>query len=93
MLRIALLPGDGIGPEVIHEACRVLTAASTRFDIPWTSELFDLGAERYLRTGDTLPEADFIHLRDDFDAIVVGAFGDPRVPSWYSFFKSNFYHF
>ena len=59
----------------------MLTAASTRFDIPWTSELFDLGAERYLRTGDTLPEADFIHLRDDFDAIVVGAFGDPRVPS------------
>jgi len=81
MLRIALLPGDGIGPEVIDEAARVLSAAATRFSIPWRSETLDLGADRYLKTGDTLPDADFAHLRDDFDAIVVGAFGDPRVPS------------
>lgn len=81
MLRIALLPGDGIGPEVVEEARRVLSAASQRFEISTETELLDLGAERYLKTGDTLPDADFAHLRDDFDAILVGAFGDPRVPS------------
>ncbi len=81
MLRLALLPGDGIGPEVIDQATRVLGAAAARFDLAWQHETLDLGAERYLRTGDTLPEASFVHLRDDFDAIVVGAFGDPRVPS------------
>ncbi|MCO4761935.1 MAG: isocitrate/isopropylmalate dehydrogenase family protein [Myxococcales bacterium] len=81
MLRIALLPGDGIGPEVIEEAKNVLAAAADRFSIQWQSETLDLGADRYLRTGDTLPQADFDHLRDDFDAIVVGAFGDPRVPT------------
>ena len=81
MLRIALLPGDGIGPEVVEEARRVLSAASQRFEISTETELLDLGAERSLKTGDTLPDADFAHLRDDFDAILVGAFGDPRVPS------------
>jgi 3-isopropylmalate dehydrogenase len=79
MHRIALLPGDGIGPEVIEQAQRVLQAASDRFAIAFTSETFDLGAERYLRTGETLPQAVFEHLRDDFDAILLGAFGDPRV--------------
>ncbi len=78
--RIALLPGDGIGPEVTTEATRVLHAACERFGISVTTKSFDLGAERYLRTGDTMPQDVFEHLRDDFDAILLGAFGDPRVP-------------
>ncbi len=80
MHRIALLPGDGIGPEVIAQAERVLAAACERFAIDVTTTSFDLGAERWLRTGDTLPQDVFEDLRDNYDAIVVGAFGDPRVP-------------
>ena len=80
-MRLAALPGDGIGPEVVTEALRVLEAASQRFGFEVETQTFDLGAERYLRTGETLPEETFTELRDDFDAILVGAFGDPRVPS------------
>ena len=80
MHRIALLPGDGIGPEVIAQAMRVLATAADAFGIELVTEAFDLGAERYLRTGETLPQVEFERLRDGFDAIVVGAFGDPRVP-------------
>ncbi len=81
MIRVALLPGDGIGTEVISAACTVLDAAAARFGFSWQGEHFDLGAERYLRTGDTLPDADFRRLRDDHTRILLGAFGDPRVPS------------
>jgi 3-isopropylmalate dehydrogenase len=81
MIRIALLPGDGIGPEVIEAATLVLSAAAIRFAIPYTTEWFDLGAERYLNTSETLPATEFARLRDDFDCILLGAFGDPRVPS------------
>lgn len=79
MHRIALLPGDGIGPEVVNEAKRVLSSACERFKIDASTTHFDLGAERYLRTGDTLPQPVFEDLRDNYDAILVGAFGDPRV--------------
>jgi 3-isopropylmalate dehydrogenase len=78
--RVAVLPGDGIGPEVVAEAMRVLESLRRRFDLPLTLETFDLGAERYLATGETLPNEIFARLRDDFDGILVGAFGDPRVP-------------
>lgn len=81
MIRIALLPGDGIGPEVISAAVDVLSAAGRQFSFTFSTELFDLGAERYLRTGETMPEKEFASLRDDFDCILLGAFGDPRVPS------------
>jgi 3-isopropylmalate dehydrogenase len=79
--RIALIPGDGVGKEVISEAVRVLkaaTAASAR-----TLELTELdwGADRYLRDGTTLPEGGEQMLRDNFDAVLLGAMGDPRVPS------------
>jgi 3-isopropylmalate dehydrogenase len=80
-MRIALLPGDGIGPEVIRAAVRVLDAAVPRFGLQYSSEWFDLGAERYLRSGETMPEREFARLRDEFDCILLGAFGDPRVPS------------
>ncbi len=81
MIRIALLPGDGIGPEVIAAAVTVLEKAAQKFDFHFTTQLFDLGAERYLRTGETMPDKEFASLRDDFDCILLGAFGDPRVPS------------
>jgi 3-isopropylmalate dehydrogenase len=79
-VRVALIPGDGIGPEVVGEARGVLERVTSAFGIRLELETFDLGAERFLRTGDTLPQEDFERLRDDFDAILLGALGDPRVP-------------
>ncbi|MGB9074112.1 MAG: 3-isopropylmalate dehydrogenase [Terriglobales bacterium] len=75
--RIAVIPGDGIGREVIPQAVRVLEAAGA--DLALTH--FDWGADRYLRDKVTVPPEGFASLARDFDAILVGAFGDPRVPS------------
>jgi 3-isopropylmalate dehydrogenase len=78
--RIAVIPGDGIGMEVARAGVSVLEAVAARhalnLDVVW----FDLGADRYLRTGETLTDAVFESLRDDFAAIYLGALGDPRVP-------------
>ena len=80
-LRIATIGGDGIGPEVIAAARRVTdhVLAGEGVTVSWTD--LDLGAERYLRDGTTLDDATFAFLRDDTDAILLGALGDPRVPS------------
>jgi 3-isopropylmalate dehydrogenase len=75
--RIAVIPGDGIGKEVIPQAVRVLEAATT--DLAFTH--FDWGADRYLTDKVTVPPDGFAMLSRDFDAILVGAFGDPCVPS------------
>ena len=80
MIRIALLPGDGIGPEVVREARRVLEAAQTAGLIRVEFEEFPHGADHYLATGETLGEETFARLRDDFPAILLGAVGDARVP-------------
>jgi len=73
--RIAVIPGDGIGKEVIPEAVKVLSAVGAEVKtVP-----FDWGADRYLRDGVTVPADGFALLARDFDAILVGAFGDPRV--------------
>src|ERR1700730_16704088 len=79
--RIAVIPGDGIGPEVTREAVKVLKAATSgrRPQLGFTE--FDWGAERFLRDGTTLPGDAVPTLRRDFDAILFGAVGDPRVPS------------
>src|SRR6202795_4979090 len=77
MKRIAVIPGDGIGKEEIPQAVRVLQAAGA--DLSFTS--FDWGADRYLADKTTVPPDGFAALARDFDAILVGAFGDPRVPS------------
>ena len=77
MRRIAVIPGDGIGKEVIPEAVRVIEA--TGADLAMTR--FDWGADRYLADKTTVPPDGFAMLDRDFDAILVGAFGDPRVPS------------
>ncbi len=75
--RIAVLPGDGIGKEVIPQAIRVIEASGAA--VEFTS--FDWGADRYLADKTTVPPDGFAMLGRDFDAILVGAFGDPRVPS------------
>jgi len=75
--RIAVIPGDGIGKEVVPQAVRVLEAVGA--DVALTQ--FDWGADRYLADKTTVPADGFSILGRDFDAILVGAFGDPRVPS------------
>lgn len=78
-VRIALIPGDGVGPEVLAEALPCLDWAASRgrrlefLRQPW-------GADHFLATGETLPRAAFLDLRDSCDAILFGAVGDPRVP-------------
>lgn len=79
-LRVAVIPGDGIGQEVSEVGVAVLEAAAGLFGVPLRCVWFDLGAEKYLREGITLPDAVFESLRDDFSAIYLGALGDPRVP-------------
>jgi 3-isopropylmalate dehydrogenase len=74
---IAVMPGDGIGQEVIPQALRILQATGA----PLKFTHFDWGADRYLKDGLTVPRGGFEMLARDFDAILVGAFGDPRVPS------------
>src|SRR5712664_1712346 len=78
--RIASTAGDGIGPEVIDAAIPILDAAATkhRFRLSW--ERLPYSADHYLKTKETLPDSTFNHLRDDVDAIFLGALGDPRVP-------------
>jgi 3-isopropylmalate dehydrogenase len=73
--RIAVIPGDGIGKEVIPQAIRAIQATGA----PVEMTEFDWGADRYLRDQTTVPADGFAILARDFDAILVGAFGDPRV--------------
>ncbi len=80
MQRIAVIPGDGIGKDVTVEAMRVLEAAKSRFNLPIETETFPWDADRYLETGETLPDGMLDSFRDDYSAIFIGAFGDPRVP-------------
>ena len=81
MKRIAVVPGDGIGNEVIPEGLRVLRYLDDRFGLGLEFEAFDLGAERYLRDGTTLPDDVLQRWRTEFAAVFLGALGDPRVPS------------
>jgi 3-isopropylmalate dehydrogenase len=79
-LRIAVVPGDGIGVEVIAEAVKALGAAAGASGRTIATTPFEWGAEHYLKTGVTLPEGALATLQDGFDAILLGAMGDPRVP-------------
>ncbi len=81
MKKIAVIPGDGIGPEVVREAVRVLKHLQEIKGLELKFVDFDWGAEKYLRDGVTLPEGALEMLTADFDAILAGAFGDPRVGS------------
>ncbi|MCD2190333.1 3-isopropylmalate dehydrogenase [Actinomycetospora soli] len=75
-MRLAVVPGDGIGPEVTNEALKVLSELAPQIE----STHYDLGAARWHSTGELLPESVLTELREH-DAILLGAVGDPSVPS------------
>ncbi len=81
-IRLAVLPGDGIGPEVIAESVRVLDRiAKLDSDLSIAKTFFDWGSERYLREGSMMPEDALDQLGNRrFDAILLGPVGDPRIP-------------
>ncbi|HSH45377.1 MAG TPA: 3-isopropylmalate dehydrogenase [Longimicrobiales bacterium] len=79
MSRIAVIPGDGIGPEVMAEAVGVLSVVDRGADLGLELTEWDLGADRYLGTGATITDAEMKEL-GGYDAILLGALGDPRVP-------------
>lgn len=76
--KIAVLPGDGTGPEVVREALKVLKAAGELHSFRYEIIEYDLGGERYLRTGETLPES-VLREFEQVDAILLGALGHPDV--------------
>ncbi len=80
MPRIAVIPGDGIGREVTAEAVKVLRAVSERAGRTLDLQTLPYGADHYLATGETIPPGGYARLRDEYDAIFIGAVGDPRVP-------------
>jgi 3-isopropylmalate dehydrogenase len=79
-LRIAVIPGDGIGVETTAEAMKVVRAAGEVFGRTFDLEMLPWSADHFLQTGITIPPDGYAMLRDQFDAIFIGALGDPRVP-------------
>ena len=78
-MRVAVIPGDGIGVDVTAEAVKVVRAAGDVFGAPLDLEMLPYGADYYLQTGISLPPNGYATLRE-FDAIYIGALGDPRIP-------------
>jgi 3-isopropylmalate dehydrogenase len=80
MARIAIIPGDGIGREVTAQAVRVLRAVDEAQGLGLQLVDWDLGADRYLETGTSITDEEMATLGADYDALFLGALGDPRVP-------------
>ncbi|MFE3325522.1 3-isopropylmalate dehydrogenase [Streptomyces sp. NPDC059176] len=78
-INLAVIPGDGIGQEVVAQGLKVLSAVLPQ-DVKLETKEYDLGARRWHRTGETLPDAELDALKQH-DAILLGAIGDPSVPS------------
>jgi 3-isopropylmalate dehydrogenase len=78
MYNIAVVPGDGTGPEVVNEGLKVLQAVSKKFNVEFTFKEFPFGGEHYLKTGETLPAGALDELKK-FDSIYLGAIGHPKV--------------
>jgi len=78
MYRIAVIPGDGTGPEQVREGLKVLDAVAAKCGFKFTTVTFPYGGEHYLRTGEILPDSALDELRN-FDAIYLGAIGHPEV--------------
>jgi len=76
--KVAVIPGDGTGPEVVREGIKVLNAAAAKFNFKLEYQNFDFGGDRYLRTGETLPESAINEFKQ-FNAIYLGAIGHPDV--------------
>ncbi|HEY6329025.1 MAG TPA: isocitrate/isopropylmalate family dehydrogenase [Blastocatellia bacterium] len=81
MKHIAVIPGDGVGPEVIREAVETMEVARRLYGLEIDFTWFDWSADNYLATGVTLPEGALEMLSNNYHAILCGAFGDPRVPN------------
>jgi 3-isopropylmalate dehydrogenase len=79
-MRVAVIPGDGIGVETTAEAVKAIRSVGDVFGRPFDLELLPWGADHFLKTGVTMPPDGYAMLRDQFDAIFIGALGDPRVP-------------
>src|SRR5687768_2880243 len=77
---LAVVPGDGIGPEVTTQALEVLDTVAADHDLSFARTEYDLGAKRWHATGETLPDSVLEEIRGH-DAILLGAVGDPSVPS------------
>ena len=78
MYKIAVIPGDGTGPEVIREGLKVLEAVSKKYNFKYEAINYDFGGERYLRTQETLPDSCMEELKK-MSAIYLGAIGHPEV--------------
>jgi len=78
MYKIAVIPGDGTGPEVVREGLKVLDAAAKKFNFQYETKLFDFTGKRYLETGKLVEESDIAELKK-YSAIYLGAVGDPNV--------------
>lgn len=78
--RIAVIPGDGIGVDVTKEAIKLLDVLQSTHKTPIIHEIFDFGAERYLREGVGMPPGQLAKFRDEYHAVFLGALGDPRIP-------------
>ncbi|RKY31842.1 MAG: 3-isopropylmalate dehydrogenase [Candidatus Omnitrophota bacterium] len=78
MYKIAVIPGDGTGPEVVREALKVLETAAKKYNFKYETKIFDFGGDRYLSTGKTLEDKDIEELRG-YSAILLGAIGHPEV--------------
>jgi 3-isopropylmalate dehydrogenase len=78
--RIAVIPGDGIGPEVIAAGMRVLERLNSQRKLGLEFTHFGWNADEYLRTGISMPPGAMDDIRNNYDAVYLGAFGDPRVP-------------
>jgi len=78
MYKIAVIPGDGTGPEVVAEGLKVLEAVSKKYKFKYESKIFDFGGERYLKTGKTIEDKDVEELKK-YTAIYLGAIGHPQV--------------
>jgi 3-isopropylmalate dehydrogenase len=79
-INVAVIAGDGIGPDVINEGLKVLDAVAKKYDLEFKRTLYDLGAGLWHRTGEVLPDATLAEIAKA-DVILLGAVGDPSVPS------------
>lgn len=79
-IKLAVIAGDGIGPEVVEQGLRILDAVSSKYGFSIDKKEFELGAKFWHKTGETLPDATLEELKN-FDVILLGAVGDPSVPS------------
>ena len=78
MYRLGVIPGDGIGPEVLEQGLRVLEESSRRYGFSYRIHRYPFGADHYLETGELVPDSDLEEIRN-LDALLVGALGDPRL--------------